>query len=72
MHGGHWFDENNEDDLAKLQAWLVSDKPSYERAVYIWTQNDLDKKRTAEKNNLNYIVFWKQDLSDFDEWLSKQ
>lgn len=72
MHGGHWFDENNEDDLAKLQVWLVSGKPSYERAVYVWTQNDLDKKRTAEKNNLNYIVFWKQDLSDFNEWLEKQ
>lgn len=71
MHGGHWFDENNENDLAKLQAWLVNDKPSYERAVYIWTQNDLDKKRTAEKNNLNYVVFWEQDLSDFNEWLNK-
>jgi len=71
MHGGHWFDENNEDDLEKLQAWLLSDKPSYERAVYVWTQNDLDKKHTAEKNNLNYVVFWQLDLSDFNEWFSK-
>lgn len=72
MHGGHWFDENNEEDLAKLQAWLASDKPSYERAVYIWTQNDLNKKKTAEQNGINYMVFWKQDLSDFNEWFNKQ
>ena len=71
MHGGHWFDSNNPDDLKKLQAWLSNDKPSYERAVYIWTRNDLDKRRTAEENKLNYFVFWNQDLSDFLEWLSK-
>lgn len=71
MHGGHFFDVNNESDLEKLQAWLVSDKPSYERAIYIWTQNDLDKRNVALQNNLNYIVFWNQDLSDFKEWLSQ-
>lgn len=71
MHGGHFFDENNESDLEKLQVWLASDKPSYERAIYIWTQNDLDKRNIALQNNLNYIVFWNQDLSDFKEWLSQ-
>ena len=71
MHGGHFFDDNNESDLEKLQVWLASDKPSYERAIYIWTQNDLDKRDTALQNNLNYIVFWNQDLSDFKEWLSQ-
>lgn len=71
MHGGHWFDMNNDADLEKLQAWLSSDKPSYERAIYVWTQNDLDKRNVALQNNLNYIVFWNQDLSDFKEWLDK-
>ena len=71
MHGGHWFDMNDDADLEKLQAWLSSDKPSYERAIYIWTQNDLDKRNTALQNNLNYVVFWNQDLSDFKKWLDK-
>lgn len=71
MHGGHFFDENNEADLEKLQLWLSSNKPSYERAIYVWTQNDLDKRNTALQNNLNYIVFWNQDLSDFKEWLNQ-
>ena len=71
MHGGHFFDENNESDLEKLQVWLASNKPSYERAIYVWTQNDLDKRDIALQNNLNYVVFWNQDLSDFKEWLSK-
>lgn len=71
MHGGHFFDLNDEADLETLQAWLASDKPSYERAVYIWTQNDLEKRRVAEENHLNYRVFWNQDLSDFKDWLNE-
>lgn len=71
MHGGHFFDENNDADLEKLQLWLANDKPSYERAIYVWTQNDLEKRDTALKNNLNYLVFWNQDLCDFMEWLNK-
>ena len=71
MHGGHFFDANNDADLEKLQVWLASGKPSYERAIYVWTQNDLEKRDIALKNNLNYIVFWNQDLSDFKEWLNQ-
>lgn len=71
MHGGHFFDPNNEADIERLQAWLVSDKPSYERAIYVWTQNDLEKRRVAEENGLNYCVFWEQDLSDFKDWLDE-
>ena len=71
MHGGHWFDADNADDLEKLQAWLSNDKPSYDRAVYVWTDNDLVKRDTAKKNNLNYIVFWDCDLQDLKMWISE-
>lgn len=41
----------------------------YKRAVYIWTYDDLRKRATAEKNNLNYFVFWDNDLTDFKQWI---
>lgn len=70
MHGQHWFDENNADDLERLQLWLSRDKPAYGRAVYIWTNRDLMKRDVAERNHLNYIVFWDNDLSDMKAWLA--
>ena len=71
MHGGHWFDADNPDDLERLQFWLSSPKPSYERAVYVWTVNDLEKRDMAKKCNLNYIVFWDNDLADMKAWVAK-
>lgn len=72
LHGFHWFDENNSEDLARLQLLVEKSdqgKPMYARAVYIWTYDDLRKRDVAEKNKLNYLVFWDNDLSDFKNWL---
>jgi hypothetical protein len=72
LHGFHWFDATSSDDLLRLQELLVradESKPMYERAVYIWTYDDLRKKYIAEQNHLNYIVFWDNDLKDFQNWL---
>lgn len=35
MHGGHWFDINNEADVEKLQDWIDKSNESYERAIYV-------------------------------------
>lgn len=72
MHGEHWFDENNYDDVSKLNHWLSKNQDSYKRAIYVWTYDDLRKRDCAIKNNLNYQVFWDNDLNDFKEWLNKQ
>lgn len=73
IHGGEWYDENNAEHRLKVESWKDKslEKESYARAVYVWTENDLVKKRTAEKNNLNYLVFWDNDLLDFYEWLKQ-
>lgn len=72
-HGGHWFDENNPDDLMKLQEWTqkAMDKGSryYRLAIDVWTRRDLLKLKAAVESNLNYLVFWRMDLKDFREWL---
>lgn len=72
-HGGHWFGMCS-DDFIKLSQWQqkVDQKHSfyYEAAIHTWTVRDVKKRQTAIKNNLNYVVFWKNDLSDFIEWLN--
>lgn len=31
--------------------------------------SDVEKRETARKNNLNYVVFWDNDLKDFETWV---
>lgn len=40
----------------------------YQKMVYVWTKSDIEKRTTAINNHLNYVVFWKYDLSDFYDW----
>ncbi len=69
-HGFHWFDATDKDDLARLEVYKsrMKNRNMYEKIVYVWTVSDPQKKNIAIKNNLNYVVFWKDDLSDFIEW----
>lgn len=59
-HGGHPFDKDNEEDIKKLELWKEKAKTSkfYERAVYVWTQLDVNKLNIAKKNNLNFIAYY--------------
>lgn len=73
LHGLHWFDEKNEDDLKKLHNWkqrVLAGHSFYQVAINVWTVRDVKKHKAAIDNNLNYLVFWKNDLSDFYDWLN--
>lgn len=67
-HGGHFFDKSNKDDVSKLLYWSSRKTDAFDKAVYTWSISDLNKRDTAIKNNINYLVFWDNDLSDFKEW----
>ena len=67
-HGGHWFDKNDTDDLAKVDKWKKKDSKFYDMGINNWTVRDLKKRQTAQKNNLNYVVLWT--VLDIEEWLS--
>ena len=60
MHGFHWFNEDDPEDLEKLALWRerTKGKDLYSAAIYIWTVSDLQKRKTAQDNNLNYVVLW--------------
>lgn len=78
-HGGHWYDSSNHDDCLRVQHLLSFDKQKLKAAVRVWTLTDVEKRRYAKENHLNYLVFWdnrqlqhnKQKyfrLQDFYEW----
>lgn len=72
MHGGHWFDENNENDLNIINKWKSKNTSQYNRAIYVWTKSDLEKRNTAINNKLNYIVLWnKTDIENYINSLIK-
>lgn len=73
FHGKHWFDENDPEDLKIVNFWQSrcdDGHMAYGQAIKIWTCDDPMKRQTALDNNLNYLVFWKNDLSDFYEWFN--
>lgn len=70
-HGGHFF-KTHKDDLDTLVKWQNKSDSSfyYKSSINIWTKIDLEKRDSAIRNNLNYLVFWDNNLSDFKIWLS--
>jgi len=57
-HGGHFFDKTNAADIEQAVKWKSKGTKFYMNALYNWTVRDVKKRETAEKNSLNYVVFW--------------
>lgn len=70
-HGGHFFNPDFSEDLETVSFWREKALKSkfYENMVHVWTVSDVLKRETSRKFGLNYLTFWKSDLSDFYEWL---
>lgn len=73
-HGDYFFDFR--DDWGEIGDWYIEDKlennPQYRVALNTRVKRDPLKLHIAEKNGLNYLVFWDWDLSDAKEWLATQ
>ena len=73
-HGGHKFDENNENDIKQLNEWKLKNENNgrqmYNGGINTWTKSDPLKFETAKKNKLNYLAFYK--WNEFLEWYNKQ
>lgn len=70
-HNDHFFDGSNLEDILILELWKSKAKSDnfYKSALETWTKRDPLKLKTAIDNNLNYLVFWDNDLSDAKEWI---
>ncbi len=72
MHGNHFFDKNNINDLEKLNRWTEKSKNStyYKNAINIWTNRDVLKLETAIQNNLNYVAWFNKEQAY--DWIESQ
>jgi len=72
-HGGHFFDSNNTEDIKVLEEWKSKHTKFFDIAAHVWTESDLKKLETAQKNNLNYLVCWSEEefMSIFDRDFSE-
>lgn len=65
-HGDRWF--NVESDSILLEKWN-NKSAFYRNAAYTYSIRDVRKRLTAKEHTLNYVVFWKTDLSDAKLWI---
>lgn len=68
-HGGHFFDKNNQEDLATLELWKSKNTRYYNNAITCWTIKDILKLETAIKNNLNYVTWFNEEQAN--DWINK-
>ena len=67
-HGLHPFNENNKEDIDKLNLWKSKNSKYYDNAINTWTIRDVNKRNIAKQNNLNWIEFFNFD--NFKKWLN--
>ena len=73
FHGGHPFNENNQEDIDKLNYWKEKNTPGYNQAVYRWSISDVNKRNIAKQNNLNYLEIFSDKINEvikqFNEYI---
>lgn len=69
QHGKHPYDNNNNEDIDKVN--LIKNKKTkyYQNVLYNWTIRDVKKRNIAKENKLNYLEFW--NINELKEWLLK-
>ena len=64
QHNNHPFDENNQEDIDKLNLWKEKNTKYYQNAINTWTKLDIKKRNTVKENNLNYLEIFSIDLNE--------
>lgn len=63
-HGLHPFDFQNSEDIAKVERWKSKNTKFYNKAVYVWTDLDVRKRKIAYDNKLNYLEIFSIKLDE--------
>ena len=83
-HGFHPFDENNQDDINRLEKLKALEyekliinkhhKTDYTNAIITWTIRDPQKRKMAKDNNLNYLEIFSNNINEaiqiFEEYIN--
>lgn len=67
-HGCHWYDVLR--DKAVVRHWRQKGSAFYKMVLDVFTKRDVDKRLKAKESQLNYVVFWKNSIEEFQEWVS--
>lgn len=68
-HGLHKYNENDENDIKKLEIWKEKSKHSdfYKSAIKIWTIKDEEKRNIAKNNNIKYLEIFSNNINTIIE-----
>jgi len=62
-HGPHPF-TGSDDDIDLLEKWKSRNTEYYDNAVDVWVVRDVEKRRVAKQNNINYLEIFSCDLDE--------
>ena len=78
-HGDEPFDENNKEHLNRVKLWKEKSKEInfknkkkdfYEKAIQVWTIRDVNKRKIAKENGINYLEFFS--IDDIVKWINER
>lgn len=69
QHGNHPFDNNNQDDLNRLEMMKSKNTRYYNNVIKNWIIRDVHKRNIAKENKLNYLEFW--NIKELKIWIDK-
>ena len=69
-HGSGWYMDTHDDKL-RLEHLKSSPNKMSKEPIATWAKRDVEKRKSAKQNNLNYLVFWDNDLYDFFVWYDR-
>ena len=64
VHGKHPFDENNQEDIDRLNYMKSKNTKYYQNSIYVWTISDIAKRNVAKQNNLKYLEIFSSELNE--------
>ena len=72
-HGFHPFNVSNKDDIRRLNYLKEKAKHSkyYLSAIKIWTIKDVEKRTTAQNNNIKLIEIFVNSLEELKNYIEK-
>lgn len=71
-HGFRPFSEKDNECIKLLNKWKEGNTKYYNNAIITWTIRDVQKRKVAKENNLNYKEFWNiNELKKFIDFTEK-
>ena len=65
VHGSEPYNPENPEHIKIVEFWKSKNTKFYNKAIEIWTIRDVEKRKIASENNLNYIEVF--DFETFKE-----